>query len=210
MMHAELEGLVCSGALRGKLHTYALLEERAPEARRLERPEALTELAKRFFTSHGPATLRHFVWWSGLSAADARTGLAAIQHELEHEVRDGRTTWYGVARSGARAQKHAAFFIPEYDEALIGYRDMAVPDMLRVKRPTAWKDAFVRPIVIDGRRAGTWKRTITKQGVALETNLFASLDPEQWDALRSAASRYGKFLGRPIIVERPGQRTRSR
>jgi hypothetical protein len=208
MMHAELEGLVCSGALRGKQHTYALLDDRAPWARRLERPEALAELAKRFFTSHGPATLRHFVWWSGLTVADARTGLAAIQHELEHEVRDGRTTWHGVARSGARAQKRAAFLIPEYDEALTGYRDLAVPDMRRVKR--AWKDAFFRPIVIDGQRAGTWKRTNAKQGAVLETNLFASLDPEQWDALRSAASRYGKFLGMPIIVERPGQRKGSR
>ena len=34
MMHAELEGVVCSGPRRGKQFTYGLLEERAPQARR--------------------------------------------------------------------------------------------------------------------------------------------------------------------------------
>src|SRR5579884_1810369 len=76
IMHAELEGIICSGARRGKQFTYALLDERAPQARTLERDEALSELVKRYFSSHGPATLQDFVWWSGLTAADAKAGLA--------------------------------------------------------------------------------------------------------------------------------------
>ena len=58
MMHAELDGVVCSGARKGKQFTYALLEERAPRAKTLTRDEALGELARRYFTSHGPATLQ--------------------------------------------------------------------------------------------------------------------------------------------------------
>jgi hypothetical protein len=32
LMNAELNGVVCSGALKGRQHTYALVEERAPQA----------------------------------------------------------------------------------------------------------------------------------------------------------------------------------
>ena len=67
-MYAELEGVICSGPTRGSQFTYALLAERAPDARRLTRDEALGELSRRFFRSHGPATIRDFVWWSGLTA----------------------------------------------------------------------------------------------------------------------------------------------
>ena len=80
--HAELEALICSGALRGKQHTYALLEERAPAVRVLDREEALAELTRRFFVSHGPATLKHFAWWSGLTMADGKAGLAMVRSQL--------------------------------------------------------------------------------------------------------------------------------
>src|SRR5688572_10872776 len=75
MIRAELDGVVCSGARRGKQFTYALLDERAPQARQLTRDEALAELARRYFSGHGPATLADFVWWSGLTVTDARSGL---------------------------------------------------------------------------------------------------------------------------------------
>src|SRR3984893_1871582 len=76
--HAELDGVVCSGAVRGKQHTHALLEERVPRAPVLERAEAVAELACRYFASHGPATLTDFAWWSGLTVADGRRGLEAF------------------------------------------------------------------------------------------------------------------------------------
>ncbi len=74
-MYAELEGVICSGPRREKQFTYALLSDRAPEARCLPRDEALAELTRRYFRSHGPATVRDSVWWSGLRTADAKRGL---------------------------------------------------------------------------------------------------------------------------------------
>src|SRR5688572_10595268 len=70
-LEAELDGLVCSGPRRDKKFTYALLAERAPDAPRMSRDESLAALSRRFFTSHAPATVRDFVWWSGLTTADA-------------------------------------------------------------------------------------------------------------------------------------------
>ena len=74
--------MICSGPRRGKQFTYALVEERAPRARVLPRDEALAELARRYFQSHGPATVHDFAWWSGLTVKDARAGAATVDGGL--------------------------------------------------------------------------------------------------------------------------------
>ena len=102
LMHAELVGLLCSGPLRGKQHTYALLEERAPAVPRLTREQALAELARRYFTSHGPASVKDFQWWSSLRQGDIRQGLEAAADDLEHELIDGVTYWRGKQSVGER------------------------------------------------------------------------------------------------------------
>ncbi len=94
IMHAELDGIICSGARRGKQFTYALLDERAPQSRTLDRDEALAELARRYFGSHGPAALQDFVWWSGLTTADARAALEMVTSQLMCEIVDGQTYWF--------------------------------------------------------------------------------------------------------------------
>src|SRR6266571_7526030 len=94
VMRAELDGVICSGARRGKQFTYALLAERAPHARMLARDEALAELTMRYFMSHGPAVIQDFVWWSGLTVAEARAGLAMVTSHLLHETINGQTYWF--------------------------------------------------------------------------------------------------------------------
>lgn len=201
VMHAELDGVVCSGALRGKQHTYALLDERAPRARVLARDEALAELAYRFFSGHGPATMAHYVWWSGLKVADAKAGLAMIRNRLTTRAANGRTYWLDArSRSPATKARDIAYLIPEYDEAILGYKDLAIPDLPRAKDMRAWTDVFYRPVIIGGRRAGTWRRTVGGNQVVLETNLFTTLNPAQRRALEAAAERYGEFLGKPVTL----------
>lgn len=104
IMRAELDGLICSGALRGKQHTYALLDERAPASRRLSRDEALAELAKRYFTSHGPALPQDFAGWSGLTIADARIGIELNRSHLTSDVVGGKTYWFASAAKPANLQ----------------------------------------------------------------------------------------------------------
>lgn len=199
MMQAELDGLICSGAMRGKQHTYGLLEERAPNARTLGRDEALAELTRRFFIGHAPATLKHLVWWSGLPVADAKKGLEMVRHQLGSEIVNGQTFWFGEAKPAPpRKDRPAAYLIPEYDESLVGSRELGVQDLPR--RTKQWKDTFLRPMFIDGQRAGTWRRTIAKGSVILEINLLASLNPTQKKALKAAARRYGRFLDLPVSL----------
>ena len=82
-MRAELDGIVCSGVRKGNQFTYALLDERVPPTNFITQDEALAELTKRYFTSRGPATLKDFSTWSGLTLTDAKKGLAMV---LSHFV----------------------------------------------------------------------------------------------------------------------------
>jgi hypothetical protein len=116
VMHAELDGLICSGPRRGKQFTYALLEERVPPTRSLGREEALTELTRRYFASRGPATAQDFAKWSGLTVADAKHGLEAIKGQLQHEKLNGEDYWFTSSVSTAGLASPTAHLLSFYDE----------------------------------------------------------------------------------------------
>ena len=196
MMRAELDGIVCSGARRGKQFTYALLDERAPQARTLDRDEALAEFARRYFTSHGPATLQDFVWWSGLTVADARAGLEMVTSQLMHEVVDGQTYWFSMSTPPAKDLSQAAYLLPNYDEYIVGYTDRsAVFDASHTnKLDPRGNVLFNHTIVMDGQVVGTWKRTIKKDAVMITPSLLTPLNDAETRAFAAAANRYGAFL----------------
>jgi hypothetical protein len=199
VMHAELEGLICSGAVRGKQHTYAMLAERAPEAKRLDDDEALAALTLRYFMGHGPATAQDFAWWSSLSLSAIKRGLEVVQPDLLHEELDGQTYWFSADAQPPRPQPLTAYLLPEYDEA-IWFRSLGFPDMDWTRDSITWNDTFFRPILIGGRRAGVWRRTIARKAIALDAQLVASLTTEEQAALDAALERYSTFMGLPVNV----------
>lgn len=154
MVHAELEGLLCSGPRRRKQLTYTLLEERVPPAREPGRDEALAALVRRYFSSHGPAQLHDFAWWSGLSGADAREALGLVRSDLAEATVGGRTYWY-APRSGAAARPTStAHLLSIYDEYIVAYRDRsAVSDRRDAERLLSMGNALTAVLVIHGRIA---------------------------------------------------------
>jgi hypothetical protein len=199
-LHAELEGVMCSGPRRGKQLTYALLAERAPRARRLSRDEALGELARRYFRSHGPATIRDFVWWSGLTNADAKRGLE--MNRTRHRAVDGRPYWtVGRAQPGGTRDR-TVHLLPVYDEYLVSYRDRdAVPH-----RPPAIKSrpresmTFQHVLVIAGQVAGTWKTVRKANGLTVDVMPLRRLTGPERRGLAETAVRYGRFLNVPVSL----------
>jgi hypothetical protein len=188
MMNAELGGVVCSGARQGKQFTYALLEERAPRARTRTRDEALGELARRYFTSHGPATLRDFVWWSGLIVGDARRGIEIAGSALERRVVDDRTYWAAPATGPGARHVRAAHLLPNYDEYVVAYRDR-----------DAGFDVFGHSVIVGGRVTGSWTRTAGRDGVAVSVVSYRRLTPPDRRAIAAAAGRYGRFLKQAVV-----------
>ena len=71
------------------------MEEWLPATPPRSREESLAELARRYFASHGPATVRDFAWWSGLAAADALLALEMVTKELLAVTVDDQTYWQG-------------------------------------------------------------------------------------------------------------------
>jgi Winged helix DNA-binding domain len=197
VMRAELDAVICSGPRIEKQFTYALVDERAPRTTRLDREAARAELARRYFTSHGPATLRDFMWWSGLTAVDARAGLDAVRPALVTTEIDGKTYWRPKREPGTAARKERAFLLTTYDECFVAYRDRASADATRAQQTERDRG---QTVVIDGRVAGTWRRTLVRDKVVLAAIAFSSFSRSDKDAVAAAGERYARFLGIPVTV----------
>lgn len=188
------EGLLCFGARAGKQHTFALLEEWVPRsrARSMKRDQALAEVALRYFTGHGPATLPDFAWWSGLAAQDARDALEMVERRL---AREG--PWYWGEERAAPPRLRGAWLLPAFDEYLVGYRDRSAV-LEDAKLVNAGGGLLAPAVVVDGRVVGTWKRTLETRGVSIE---LRALGGREALALDAQALRYGAFLGRRASVD---------
>ncbi|MBI5877278.1 MAG: AlkZ family DNA glycosylase [Chloroflexi bacterium] len=197
-----LEGLICFGARDGKQQTFTLLDTWMPPANPKSHAEALAELARRYFTSHGPATVPDFAWWSGLTVSDAREGLELAGSHLARELIGGQSFWYSPdAIAGAKAPT-AVSLLPAFDEYLVSYKDRsAVLDPLDVKRVNAGGGILNPAIVVDGQVVGTWKRTLRRGAVAVAPTGFPKHAQVAESALREAVERYGAFLGLTAEVE---------
>ncbi len=212
IMRAELDGLIASGPRRGKQFTYALLEERAPNARVLDRDEAVAELTLRYFRSHGPAQLLDFVWWSGLRMADARAGIAIAGAALEHKVIEGRDYWFDSGAGPPKKTTTVAHLLPNYDEYTVAFRDRAVilhadlpfdPAVFaRAGIPGATSISFgsilSNVVTVRGKVRGSWRRTFAPDAVRVEARMLDRLKPAESRAVEEVGRRFGEFLQRPV------------
>jgi hypothetical protein len=203
LLHAELDGLITSGPRRGKLHTYALLEERAPKPRRLEREEAVAELTLRYFKSHGPAQLQDFVWWSGLTMADARRGIALAGQGLEHQTIDGKEYWFDAGAGRSRDAAGAAHLLPNFDEYTVAFRDRA--EVMHTSHQLEPALVLSNIVTVGGKIRGTWRRTLGRNDVSLEIHALDRLNPSEMVAVEQVASRFGRYLELPVHLSFRGE-----
>ena len=200
LFHAELDGLICSGAVSGNKQTYRLLESCVKRPKSLSREEALHQLALRYYTSHGPATQADFTWWSGLSIKDTRTGMEAIKDKLHSETVDGETYWFD-SKVVKDVPKQQVLLLPAFDEYIISYRDRsAALEKAHHSRAVSTNGIFRPVVVIDGKVRGLWKRSVKKDQVLIETELFGKLTAAERKGLEEAAGHFGQFLGKTAVV----------
>ncbi|HVY37431.1 MAG TPA: winged helix DNA-binding domain-containing protein [Polyangia bacterium] len=201
---AELDGVICSGAPRGKTATFALLEGRVPRPRTpWPRERALAELARRYFRSRGPATLADFVWWAGIPPAEARAAIQQVEPELARETLGGQPAWRDPAVTpAARAALADAHLVPPFDEILVAYKDRAaLLDPAHARRLNAGGGMLAPCVLPGGRVAGTWRRALGRDDVAIRVHPFDRLTAEQRAAIAAAAQRYAAFLQLKAAVE---------
>jgi hypothetical protein len=195
--------LLSLGPPRGTEQTFVLLAEWAPDALRLERDEALAELARRYFAGHGPASVHDLAWWSGLTLADVRAGVAAAGEALAPVAGDlldvaGRPAIEAPRRGDLR-------LLPGFDELVLGYRDRSASltaEHARLVVPSA-NGRFKAVVTLDGHVTGTWSRSSPRLSgpITVEVSPFTPLTATSRLALERRAHAYGRYLDREVVVE---------
>jgi hypothetical protein len=203
LMSAELDGVICSGPLRGRQHTYALLDERVPAVDGPGGDDALAELMLRYFTSHGPATVNDLRWWSSLTVAAINRGIGMVASQLVSDDVDGVRYWSVPQEPQPDAASPTVHLLQGYDEYLVGYRQTKdVVDIAR--RWSSLPPATSLPngvAILDSQLAGHWKRTVRRRSVIFDVALYEPLDDAQAQALQDAADAQATFLERTAAVQ---------
>jgi hypothetical protein len=196
------EGLLCFGPHRGSAPTFALLDEWIPPSRDRDRDEALAELTARYFRGHGPATVRDFAWWCGITLGDARTGVTMSSAELAEE-RVGEKTYIvsraaGEVSVAAKRRARGLYLLPGFDEYMLGYSDRSVAlDPAHANRIVPGNNGMFMPtIVARGRVIGTWRAVASRHGVSVAPFPFTPLSASDAGSFAAAANRYRGFRRR--------------
>ena len=200
VMFAELEGLIANGVMRGRQHTYALVDERVPAPRVLPPEAALAELTLRYFRSHGPATVKDFSWWSSLTAAQIREGIALAG--LVSDTVDGRTVWFPPDTDPAPPPPDA-LLLQGYDEYVVAYSDTKFVYNVSGRSPAPGRytdNMMFHPIAFGGQLGAFWRRLAKPKGITIEIDLLVMPTRRQRAALREELDRYERFAGLPLTV----------
>nr|WP_204262090.1 winged helix DNA-binding domain-containing protein [Blastococcus saxobsidens] len=175
-------GTLCLGPTDGGEQQFVLLDEWVPAPRRLQREEALAELALRYFRGHGPATVADLVRWAGSTVRDVRAGLAVVGDRLAR-LEIGGTEYLLDPELPDRLRAHreearAVRLLPGFDEYVLGYADRgAVLDPRFAELIVPGRNGVFRPTVVsDGRIVGTWRWTGTGRRRAATAELFGPRD----------------------------------
>ncbi|HUQ09595.1 MAG TPA: winged helix DNA-binding domain-containing protein [Steroidobacteraceae bacterium] len=191
-----MQGRVCLAGRDGKQHTFALLDEWLPKSRDVSGEEALVELAQRYFTSHGPATLKDFAWWAGLTLREARIAAGGVPAVLTKASIEGIDYWWhddGKLRTAKPAAAEVRL-LPAYDEFTVAYHDRAL--LLDGRAPASKMSLLSPAVLVDGRVAGSWKRVLGSKDVKVEVKPTRKFSTAECVALRKTVGAYGNFLGR--------------
>ena len=194
LAHAELDGLICSGPVVDGEHTYALMSERVPPSRRLDRTEALAALALRYFTGHGPATERDLAYWATLTLGDVRAGLEQVRDRLDTFRHDGHTYWHAPGDPPGGPQQPAGHLLQILDETYRGYQQSrwvldAAGNVPRTRETAAGM------ALVDAQLLATMRRSVAADHVRFELRPHRELTPAEVEAVEHAATRYGRYLG---------------
>jgi DNA glycosylase AlkZ-like len=197
LAEAELSGIICSGKTKGNKHTYALLGERVPTLKFFSREESLSKLAAIYFNSHGPATLKDFSWWSGLTLTDSKLALEAIKSGLTSIQNESQTYWFSKSLKIKNEQKDKVFLLPTFDEFIVSYTDRSAVLISEKHKTIVSNNGLFRAILVfNGKVIGTWKRTIKKDKAAIEFDFFEKPGKEVKELTIKEAEKFGKFIGK--------------
>ena len=200
LMNAEMDEVICNAPMYKKETAYCLMDTRVAAAPAMATIDALYRLAVRYFTSHGPASLADFTWWSGLSATDARKAFNAVMHNFAQLEVGGVTYLYSGRHEPYTGS--SVHFLPSFDEYLISYKDRTVAIEERWQPLAFTRNGIFKPVlIVDGRVVATWSRMVKKDTTTVTISFFEPPDQGLTEQLPQAAAKYAVTDGAPVIVK---------
>ena len=201
LIRAELDQLICSGKMKNDKRTYALLPERVPIKKMFSREESLAILAKKYFTSRGPATIADFSWWAGLSLTDAKNGLELAKSNLVAEKINGLLYWCSSNFRWPVKHSPSVYLLPAYDEFIISYKDRTASMASQHHKKVLGVNGIFNPVIIvNGQVTGLWKRQSLKDGLHIETAFFNPHNKLVKKQIEEKAAALGLFTAKPAAV----------
>jgi hypothetical protein len=194
---ASLRGILIRGPMVGPEQAYVLTRDWiTPAGRGQDRDAALTELATRYLTGHGPADDRDLAAWSGLPLRDARRALALAAAAGRVEQVDGGRADVPSRPPGVGGRSWAAIDLEELPTRLLGPFDpvlhgWAARDWITgPNRGVVTVNGIFRAIaLVAGRAAGTW----TMPAGRVELAPFAPLPAAVEGALNAEIADVQRF-----------------
>ncbi|MFB6455112.1 winged helix DNA-binding domain-containing protein [Chitinophaga sp. Hz27] len=199
LLRASLEGIICHGPMRGKQYTFTLLDEWVPTKTIISPEEIPGELAKKYFLSHGPATIADFMTWAGITQKEAQIGLEAAKPLLDSLVINNTHYWYDKKLDASRHKIPEALLLPAFDEYYVAYKDRShVLEDAHVRKVLTTNGIFFPIMVQEGQITGVWKKNISKKGVELIFQPFKTMKKPQQQAFSVSAEAYAAYLQQPL------------
>lgn len=200
--HASLEGLIVQGIMHKNDPVLMSLDSLA-KTKSLSTDESMAELAYRYFSSRGFATLQDFAWWTGLLMADVRAGFEAIRPNLIEEVIDGESYYHtNNITIISSPESPCVYTLPGFDEYYLGYKDRyaVIEPKHELKVCPGKNGVFFPTIVIDGQICGIWKHTFKKHVIEVLATPFTPLTDCEKEAFSTSIQHFGEFLEMPLHV----------
>ena len=122
--------------------------------------------------------------------------MAAAGDRLEQVDVEGVPHWFDPSVPARTTRGEAAHLLTTYDEVTLTYPTVGFPSAESVPEPEDFP--WYTAVVVDETRVGTWRRTVRRDRVVVETLLAPGTTPRQHDLVDAAVERLGQFLELPV------------
>jgi len=173
--------------------THAVSERKAfvscPAFEPMERDEARLELARRYFTHYGPATVRDAAYFFSFGQAEIRQMFDKLP--VQEISCEGKAHYYIEETAQFEGEMPPCIFLAGFDPLMLGYEKKENPFLPKEHlRGIFSLSGIVMPaLLVHGRVVGRWKKT----GKRLTITLFETIDVRDRACICAQAEQ--RFIG---------------
>lgn len=193
------EGLICYGPGEDNEVCFIRSDQWLKKHKLVDSQNARAGLFRRYLRAYGPATLRDFCHWSGMTAGEVRPLKEILEDELCEVVVEKQPCLLlredlNSLENSTRAEG-CVRLLPHFDPYLLAHRekDHLIPSRhyKRVYRNQGW----ISPVVlVNGSIAGTWSYQVRSRRVQVRVEPFAAVSQDVRAAVTQHAESFSEFF----------------